>query len=172
MQKPLSVSLLILSISLLILAACSPKSEDMPTALLPAGMAYADGKEIYFVHTEASDPEIAELLTNMMSSPVLLVSGLADTPESALAEVYVFENGIEGMGPLGFQPDVFDNPPGAEGYSPLRRLNVVTWADPAQARLLKSASEVVQAEEVGEVSITQPGVVINMPFVVWDGGKR
>ena len=172
MQKPLSVSLLILSISLLILAACSPKSEDMPTALLPAGMAYADGKEIYFVHTEASDPEIAELLTNMMSSPVLLVSGLADTPESALAEVYVFENGIEGMGPLGFQPDVFDNPPGAEGYSPLRRLNVVTWANPAQARLLKSASEVVQAEEVGEVSITQPGVVINMPFVVWDGGKR
>ncbi len=172
MLKSLALFLTTLSISLLTLTACSPKPEDMPTALLPAGMAYADGKEIYFIHTEASDPEIAELLTNMMSSPVLLVSGLAKTPESALAEVYVFENGLEGMGPLGFQPDVFDNPPGADGYSPLRRLNVVTWVDPAQARLLKSASEVVQAEEAGELSIAQPGVVINMPFVVWDGGKR
>ena len=172
MRKSLLLLLTVLSISLLILAACSPESEDMPTALLPAGMAYADGKEIYFVHTEASDPEIAELLTNMMSSPVLLVSGLADTPESALAEVYVFENGIEGMGPLGFQLDVFDNPPGEDGYSPLRRLNVVTWADPAQAHLLKSASEVIQAEGAGELTISQPGVVINMPFVVWDGGKR
>jgi hypothetical protein len=23
-----------------------------------------------------------------------------------------------------------------------------------------------------EIAIEQPGVVINMPFVVWDGGKR
>jgi hypothetical protein len=144
----------------------------MPTAALPAGMAYAEGKEIYFVHTEASDPDIAELLTNMMSSPVILVPALGDVPASALAEVYVFDNGQEGSGPLGFQPDVFDNPPGMEGYSPLRRLNVVTWVDPAQARTLKSAVEVLQARDAGEVTISQPGVVINMPFVVWDGGKR
>ena len=130
------------------------------------------GKEIYFVHTEVSDPEIAKLLTDMMSSPVILVPGLADVPESALAEVYVFGNGEEGMGPLGFQPDVFDNPPGSEGYSPLRRLNVVTWTDPAKARLLKSAAEVMAAQDAGEVTIAQPGVVVNMPFVVWDGGKR
>ena len=67
---------------------------------------------------------------------------LARYARSALAEVYVFDNGLEGKGPLGFQADVFDNPPGSAGYSPLRRLNVVTWADPAQARELKSAGEV------------------------------
>ena len=94
----------------------------MPTVVLPAGLAYAEGKEIYFVHTEASDPEIAKLLSDMMSSPVLFVPALADVPESALANVYVFENGVEGMGPLGFQPDVFDNPPGSTGYSPLRQI--------------------------------------------------
>ena len=154
------------------LSACSAQSKKMPTAVLPAGMAYADGKEIYFVHTETSDPDIAKLLTDMMSSPVLLVPGLADVPESALAEVYVFENGQEGTGPLGFQPDVFDNPPGKEGYSPLRRLNVVTWADPAQARLLKSTAEIISAQDASELTISQPGVVVNMPFVVWDGGKR
>jgi hypothetical protein len=28
------------------------------------------------------------------------------------------------------------------------------------------------AKDAGEVTIEQPGVVVNMPFVVWDGGKR
>jgi len=153
-------------------SACASNGKETPTVLLPTGKAYAEGKEIYFIHTEVSDAEIATLLTNMMSSPVLLVPGLADSSEAALAEVFVFSNGLEGMGPLGFQMDVFDNPPGSEGYSPLRRLNVVTWSEPAKARLLKSSAEVMVARDAGEVSIEQPGVVINMPFVVWDGGKR
>jgi hypothetical protein len=93
-------------------------------------------------------------------------------PESARANVYVFENGIEGMGPLGYQPDVFDNPPGSAGYSPLRWITTVTWADPGKARELKSAAEVLAAQEAGEIDLKQPGVVVNMPFVVWDGGKR
>ena len=85
---------------------------------VPAGMAYAEGMEIRFIHTEASDPEIAQLLSDMMSSPVLHVPSLADVPETSRARVYVFTNGVEGTGPLGFQPDVFDSPPGTEGYSP------------------------------------------------------
>ena len=165
----LKITLLVLAI---FLAACAPKGQEMPTALLPAGMAYAEGKEIYFIHTEASDAGVATLLTDMMSSPVLLVPSLAETPASALADVYVFDNGLAGEGPLGFQPDVFNNPPGTEGYSPLRRLNVVTWADASLARLLKSETEVMAALAADQLSIAQPGVVINMPFVVWDGGKR
>lgn len=164
--------LLITVLLIAVLAACAPAAPEMPTALLPAGKAYAEGKEIFFVHTEASDPDIATLLTDMMSSPVLYVPSLAQTPAEALANVYVFDNGLEGMGPLGFQEDVFDNPPGTDGYTPLRRLNVVTWADPAKARLLTSLADIQAAETAGEVTIAQPGVVINMPFVVWDGGKR
>ncbi len=171
MKKRLSLFILLLLAAALV-TACAPKSAEMPTALLPAGMAFAEGKEIYFVHTEASDADIAKLLSDMMSSPVLYVPALAQTPADALANVYVFGNGIKGMGPLGFQSDVFDNPPGADGYSPLRRLNVVTWADETKARELKSVAEVLHAEQAGELTIAQPGVVINMPFVVWDGGKR
>lgn len=141
-------------------------------AEIQVGKAYAEGKEIYFMHTEASDKDVAELLTNMMESPVLYVPALAQTPDSALATVYVFDNGLAGMGPLGFQPDVFDAPPGAAGYSPLRRLVVVSWVNPAQARELKSAAEVLRAESAGEVTLAFPGVVINMPFVTWDGGRR
>jgi hypothetical protein len=155
-----------------ILVACAPKPSGPAKVELPAGKAYADGKEIYFVHTEVSDADVAALLTNMMNSPVLEVPGLADVPDSALANVYVFDNGLKGMGPLGFQADVFDYPPSTEGYSPLRRLNVVTWADPSKARELKSVSEITDAEKAGEVSIALPGIVVNMPFVVWDGGKR
>ena len=171
MKVKLPVLLVLLSVVIL-LAACAPRGEQPATAQLPAGKAYAEGKEIYFVHTEVSDPETAKLLTKMMASPVLLVPGLANTPESSLANVYVFENGLEGKGPLGFQPDVFDNPPSSADYSPLRRLNVVTWADPGKARLLTSAADVLAAKSAGEVTIAQPGVVVNMPFVVWDGGKR
>jgi len=155
-----------------LLGACAPKAAEMPTVVLPAGMAYVDGKEIYFVHTEASDADVAKLLTDMMDSPVLYVPALANTPDETLANVYVFDNGLEGMGPFGFQSDVFDNPPGSEGYSPLRCINVVTWADPAQARELKSVAEIEAAVAAGEVTLAQPGVVVNMPFVVWDGGKR
>ena len=155
----------------ILLAACAPRESGM-TAVMPVGRAYAEGQEIYFIHTEASDADVAALLTQMMDSPVLYVPALGNTPDSALAEVYVFANGIEGMGPLGFAPDVFDNPPGTDGYSPLRRLNVVTWVDPASARELKSAADLLAARNAGEVTIERTGVVINMPFVVWDGGKR
>lgn len=146
---------------------------DMGDApMVPAGMAYAEGEEIRFIHTEVSDPEIAKVLTDMMDSPVLVVPSLANAPEEMLAKVYVFTNGVEGMGPLGFQPDVFDNPPETPGYSPLRTIVLVSWADESLARELKSVSEVLSAEESGEVTLEQPGVVVNMPFITWHGGER
>ncbi len=162
----------LLTVLTVLLTACAPKQKMGTTAIMPAGMAYAEGREIYFMHTEASDADVAQLLTKMMDSPVLHVPSLAETPDSALTNVYVFTNGIEGMGPLGFAADVFDNPPGTANYTPLRRLVLVTWANPASARVLKSAAEVVNAAATGEVTLEEPGVVINMPFVVWDGGKR
>jgi hypothetical protein len=163
---------ILLIAAMILLTACAPKQSGPAKAELPAGKAYAEGKEIYFVHTEASDAGVAEKLTNMMKSPVILVPSLANVPAESLANVYVFTNGLAGSGPFGFQPDVFDNPPGTDGYTPLRRLNVIAWTDETKARELKSAAEVLTAKEAGELTIEQPGVVINMPFVVWDGGKR
>jgi hypothetical protein len=163
---------LLLITTMVLLAACAPQQSGPAKAELPAGKAYAEGKEIYFVHTEASDAGVAEKLTNMMKSPVMLVPSLANVPDESLANVYVFTNGVAGSGPFGFQPDVFDNPPGTDGYTPLRRLNVITWSDETKSRELKAAADVLAAETAGELTIEQPGVVINMPFVVWDGGKR
>jgi hypothetical protein len=168
----ITILLSLAAISIL-LAACSVQPQmGGEFATVPAGRAYADGQEIYFSHTEASDPAIAEMLTDMMKSPVLLVPALAKVPAEALANVYVFENGPEGMGPLGFQPDVFNNPPGTPGYSPLRQIVLVRWNETAQARELRSESEVLEAEAAGELTTSLPGVVVNMPFMVWEGGKR
>lgn len=167
------VVLLTLALLTLILSACSaaaPAGGDV--AQVPAGKAWAEGKEIYFAHTEASDAGIAETLSNMMKSPVLYVPALANVPAEALADVYVFENGVTGKGPLGFQGDVFDNPPGTEGYSPLRKVTLVKWADGVDARELKSEAEVQAAVDAGEATLTDSGVVVNMPFMVWDGGQR
>jgi hypothetical protein len=165
-------TLLIPAVVLFVVAACAPQQSGPAKAELPAGKAYAEGTEIYFIHTEASDAGVAEKLTNMMGSPVMFVPSLANAPDEALGNVYVFTNGIEGMGPFGFQSDVFDSPPGTDGYSPLRRLNAVTWRDETKARELTSAADVLAAQAAGELTIEQPGVVINMPFVVWNGGKR
>lgn len=157
---------------MIVLTACAPQPSGPAKAELPAGRGYAEGKEIYFIHTETSDAGVAEKLTGMMKSPVIYVPSLVNVPEESLANVYPFANGIKGTGPFGFQPDVFDNPPGTGGYTPLRRMNIVTWVDETKARELKSAAEVLDAEKAGELTIEQPGIVINMPFVVWDGGKR
>jgi hypothetical protein len=146
---------------------------DAPTVPPVTGL-YA-GEEVLFLHTEASDPEVAGMLTEMMGSPVVVVPQLADAPESTLGRVYAFTNGLrpEGpAGPFGFQPDVFDSAPGDGGYSPLREVQLVTWGDGVEPRLLTSAAEVVDAQAQGELDVESSGIVVNMPFLRWPGGAR
>src|SRR6266851_4114086 len=101
--------------------------------MAPAVNGYAEGQPVRFMHTEASDRAIADMLTGMMGSLVLLVRELAQASTAMLANVYVFANGVKGEGPLGFQADVFDSPPGTPGYRPLRTLLKVTWNNPQTA---------------------------------------
>lgn len=155
--------------------AAQAAAVDMTNAssgAVPPVKGYVDGQEIRFIHTEASDPKVAIMLTSMMGSPVIAVPSLALAPAAALANVYVFTNGVRDHGPFGFQPDVFDSPPGSDGYSPLRRLNLVTWKDARSPRELKSADDVRAAEASGDMIIEQPGTVVNMPMLTWPGGQR
>ncbi len=139
---------------------------------VPNVKGYLDGQEILFQHTEVSDPKVAQLLTEMMKSPVLVVPSLAQALLALLANVYVFTNGVRGGGPFKFQPDVFDSPPGTDGYRPLRAVNLVTWKNERSAHVLKSAAEVKAAEVSGDLTVERPGVVVNMPLVTWPGGRR
>ena len=143
---------------------------------VPPVTGYSEGREILFIHTEASDPKIAKILTDMMGgSPVLVVPALANVPKEALARVFVFTNGMTGdgpMGPLGGQADIFEHPPGDPAYSPLRAVTLVTWKDADAAHVLKSAAELQSVIDGGAVTTEEPGVVVNMPFLKWPDGQR
>ncbi len=119
---------------------------------------------------------MAKILTDMMGgSPVPVVPSLANAPAEMLAPVYVFTNGHDGMGPmgpLGGQADIFDKAPGEPGYSPLRNIILVTWADGANVSILKSFAELKSAQDSGAVSLKEAGIVVNMPFLTWPGGSR
>ena len=146
---------------------------DIPR--VPPVFGYSEGADIHFIHTEVSDPEIAQVLTDMMGSPVPVVASMADIPADLLARVYVFENGLQPdgpRGPLGFQPDIFDRPAGTDDYTPLRRIMLVNWSDGAEARILRSAEAVEMAETNDEVSIKDSGIVVNIPFLTWPDGSR
>ncbi len=147
---------------------------DVPR--FPPVAAYYDGEQVFFAHTATSDKEISDVLTDMMGSPVVTVPALARTPEEALGPVYVFTNGVKPdgpRGPLGFQPDVFDTAPGDPGYTPLRQLVKVTWADDAQQpQVLTSAEEIEQAIDAGKLKEQRTDVVVNAPLLTWPGGGR
>lgn len=71
--------------------------EGRTDARLPPVAGLYDGRQIFFVHPEASDAEVAGTLTDMMGgSPVLVVP---EVDAAARDEVFLFTNGIEGMGP-------------------------------------------------------------------------
>ncbi len=149
-------------------------SPDAPR--VPAVFGYVDGEAIAFMHTEASDLTVAQMLEGMMGSPVPVVQSLADVPASATASVIVFTNGIvpadTPAGPFGFQPDVFDAPPGDPGYTPLRRVVTATWTDESSAELLTSLHDVRAAVDAGAVRLDDTGVVVNIPFLTWPDGQR
>jgi hypothetical protein len=166
---------LVIAVAILVTAIAARRMVGMEAASAPPPVrGYYRGQEVLFIHTEASDPRVAEMLTAMtwMRSPVLFVPRLATVPEAALADVYVFTSGVSGMGPMGFQIDVFDSAPGDEGYSPLRSVQLVTWQEGSTPRELRSVDEIRQAAARGEVTIQHAGVVVNMPFLRWPGGQR
>jgi hypothetical protein len=173
-MKTNKFTLFVVTLLVVLLSACAPQSGSAKTAKaeLPVDKGYAEGKEIYFTHTEASNADVAEKMEAAMESTVLYVPSLASVPQEALANVYAFTNGVKGASMSGFQPSVFDNPAGTAGYTPLRRMSMVTWIDESKARELKTAAEVLAAAKAGELTIKQTPMVINMPFVVWDGGQR
>lgn len=139
---------------------------------VPAVSGFYNGQKVTFIHTEASDDSVAQRLSGMVSSPVLVVPGLAKLPPSALGNVYVFTNGINGAGPVGFQADVFDSAPTDPDYTPLRSLNLVSWRPGTDPRQLTSVAQIQAVAKRGQLEIKQPGVVVNMPFVTWPGGHR
>ncbi len=138
---------------------------------LPLTPGYANGHSVFYISTEASDKDLASLMTNWTGARVAYAPALANTPPSALSNIYAFKNGVEGTGPLGFQPNVADSEPGDSGYSPLWRIVLVEWKEGIVPSELKSEEEITSAVQEGRVSIEPTSMVVNCPFVKWEGGS-
>jgi hypothetical protein len=138
---------------------------------VPLMKGYENGNEIFFIATDASDNQTAAQITNVTGFKVNFAPLLARTPEEARGQAYVFENGIEGEGPLGFQLPVINARPGQEGYSPLLQMNLVRWNEGGQPTELRSEQDIIAASNAGQLTITETGVIVNHPAVQWQGGS-
>jgi hypothetical protein len=76
-----------------------------------------------------------------------------------VAPIWAFTNGAGG------QRNVIDVVPGQRGYTPLWRVNMVTWDDGASPRVLQSAREIRRAAAAGEVTIRRTPMVVNCPVL-------
>lgn len=138
---------------------------------IPLVMGYADGSEVFYITTEASHQEVADHLTDLTGFRVVYTPALKNTPADALANIYEFTNGVEGSGPAGFQPNVADSQPGDAEYSPAWAVQHVTWTDESAIRELTSEDEILEAQAADQLVIEETGVVVNCPFIQWEGGN-
>ena len=119
-----------------------------------------DGSTIYYIATDASIKKVADDLG------VVFVNKTGPTLKSgSSSDLYVFTNGIKGNGPMGYQASIASTNAGDEAYSPLWRIQTVTWKDPEQAQFLTTLDEITEHAKQGHLKTEVAGVVVNCPFV-------
>jgi hypothetical protein len=138
---------------------------------IPMMKGYQNGQEIFFIATDASDNQTAAAITNQTGFKVNISPVLSKAPESVLNQAYGFTNGIPGDGPFGFQLPVVATKPGDQRFSPLWKLNLVQWDQNITPKELKSAQEIMAAQQNGSLTIKKTDVVVNHPVIKWDGGS-
>jgi hypothetical protein len=139
--------------------------------VLPLVRGFAEGNEVFYITTEVSDKNLANYLSNLTNSRVAYTPALKYAPAQSLANIYEFTNGIEGSGPEGFQPNVADSQPGDNNYSPLWKVNLVTWSNGITPRELTSEADILNALEKKELTIKPTDIIVNCPFVQWKDGS-
>ncbi|HEX9845211.1 MAG TPA: hypothetical protein VGA92_01955 [Candidatus Nitrosotenuis sp.] len=141
-------------------------------ATIPMHEGFYNGEAVYFIITDSSDKTHADTITKNQGWKVELAPPLANAPKEALSKTYMFTNGVNGNGVHGFQGEVFTSTPAQpEIYSALTSHVHVTWNEGTTPKVLDSEQAILDAQSVGEVSLQDLKVVINMPQIVWPGGQ-
>lgn len=124
-----------------------------------------DGKTIYYIVTDATPSGPAK----MMGVPFSPRSENLITNSSAV-DLFQFQNGIKGSGPLGFQPVISTVIPGQKNYSPIWRIYNIEWNNPENAKILQTIYDInsSKANDLISVSLARPmnsHHIINSPFI-------
>ncbi|WP_245795279.1 DUF7482 domain-containing protein [Thioalkalivibrio denitrificans] len=127
----------------------------------------------YYILTDASLGGPADMMNVPVSAPTWELNR-----HQATDKVWVFVNGVEGSGAMGFQPAVFGHQAGHPAWSPFWDHYALEWIDPDKARLLTSASNIRSLREAGDlkeyngVPPTDPqGFVVNCSVPVIGGNR-
>jgi len=122
-----------------------------------------NGDTIYYIATDASSPDVAKDLG------IIYVPKTSKTiATSAASDLYVFTNGLDGNGPLGFQASIGSTAVGDEFYSPLWRIQTATWENPNEASFVSSLNGIQNLAKDKMLSTALAGFVVNCPFVPVD----
>lgn len=158
-------------LTLSLLAGCANPFFDVgrTETVLPLSRAWVNGHVVEYVTTDISDSSMAQMMG------ANYVPRLADTLRagpgmSVLERVYKF--------PGNEQISVFQSGPAPVGagnkdrdYSPLWRVVMVHWRDPARVRELKSEEALLSAQEKGELALEVTGIVVNCPITRAGAGQ-
>ena len=124
-----------------------------------------DGRTIYYIVTDATPSGPASMMgVTPVSSTANLIAN------AAAVDLFQFKNGITGSGPLGFQAGIAASGPGDANYSPMWRIFMISWNDPANALLLETVDDFNAFKEAGliDINIARPmnaDHIVNCPFI-------
>lgn len=143
---------------------------DRTEVVLPLNRAWVDGQIVEYVTTDISDPVMA----GMMGSNYVprLAEAIRSHPgQSLLERVYKFPNEE--------QISIFQSAPSPVGadnqdrnYSPLWRVVLVRWKNPAIARELRSEEALLAAHDNKDVALESTGIVVNCPVIRNSAGQK
>ena len=118
-----------------------------------------------YILTDTGATPMAPMMNIPASGPTQQLMDLGATDE-----IWVFGNGIEGPGVMGFQPAIFDNKAGQPAWSPFWNHFTVTWTEGADVRLLTNSMEIRELIDSGDLELwngvpdSHPnGFVVNCP---------
>jgi hypothetical protein len=124
-----------------------------------------DGRTIYYIVTDATPSGPAGMMgvTNAPTSASLIAN-------SAAVDLFQFMNGIKGSGPMGFQAGIAASAPGDSNYSPMWRIFMIGWDDPASAALLENKGDIDFYSQEGKINVNlarpmDADHIVNCPFI-------
>ena len=141
------------------------------TAKIPLHLGFFNTGSVYYIITDTNDKKSATIISEKQKWKVENSPLLNNLSKESLGKVYFFDNGILGNGTNGFQNDVFSSTPAQDNYTPLRSVMHVTWTTDNATEILDSEKKILDANMTGKVKLTNSGVIINMPQIMWPDGQ-
>ena len=131
-----------------------PSMGPMSSVMRPAFHGFYDGHKDTFLNTDVSNKAAAQEM-HINFSPTLGKIPMADTDD-----IYFFV-GAAAPGQL----PVFGSEPGESNYTPIWHEELVTWKTGVTPTLLKSDTDIEKAVKQGDVTKTEPHIILNCPIV-------